>query len=387
MILEYEDKLHDLRKYGFSFITGLLSVDALFAVVAGSYKLAALLGTLCLIVLLDFIDRNYRILEQAASLRAQIIERRTRMNLTQTIDRMYVGARVRFVYQTVYIIFIYVALLVGWIIFGTTSSFHYWSLLTFSVMVAGAVWVFLWPERRQSAVQYLLGVVVDVIAILVILEVRWKGNVWYLYQDVMGAVQRDSALTLHYHLFLLITVVIAMSSIFIIETRVNMSEWVDFEIDDFDYVVGDEVLAMITNCGSKDVKLIDDNNKVNDPALTVHPENDPSKSEECSGLKTEVKRQLFILPKKRVGWSDYRWLFSTESLSPGLYRAVYNGPVYMRTRTFHKLELLDPRKSGDKEKLRKLGYESWFNNAQRFRVHKNERIETAKEKEGDKTTL
>ena len=86
----YDERLHDLRKVGFSFVTGLLTVDALLTASSNpNWKLAALVGTLFLIVPFDLVDRNYRAIEIAASIRAQVLERRSRMDLTQAITRMF----------------------------------------------------------------------------------------------------------------------------------------------------------------------------------------------------------------------------------------------------------------------------------------------------------
>ena len=388
VLADCDDHLHDLRKYGFSFITGLLSVEALFYVGQGSWKLAALVGTLFLIVPLDFVDRNYRILQEAASLRAQIIERRTRMNLTQTIERMFVDAHVRFIFETVYIIFIFATLLVGWMVFGTAASFHLWSLVTFCVAAIGAVWGVLWHKRPRS--QYVAGLVLDaaalvaivVAALVAIAAARWKLHPTDFQTDLslllggMGGLRPHlSSLPIHYHLVLLVAVTIAIVLILIIE-RLELSESVDFEIDGFDYTKGDEVLAMITNVGSKNLVLSDPQRGVNDPALTIHRESDGA-SIYCEGLGAELDQPITLWKRSKFGWSDYRWLISTERLDPGLYRAVYRGPAYFRTGRFvRKFNLLDPRNERDESQIMELGYieqafgyDPWFDAAQRFRVH------------------
>ncbi|MDV3244291.1 MAG: hypothetical protein LYZ66_03835 [Nitrososphaerales archaeon] len=93
----FDDNLHDLRKYGFTFITALLTADSLLLpyqlIVGGSQqtlhdnvKLAVLTVTLLLIVALQVIDRNYQVFLEAAATRAVIIERRLNLELTQTIS-------------------------------------------------------------------------------------------------------------------------------------------------------------------------------------------------------------------------------------------------------------------------------------------------------------
>ena len=73
-------------------------------------------------------------------------------------------------------------------------------------------------------------------------------------------------------------------------------------------------------------------------------------------------------------WSDQRWLLSTEGFAPGLYRVVYNGPVYFRLGRFprRRFYVLNPENEDDKKKLDKLKYRAWNDAAQRFRVIKKE---------------
>jgi hypothetical protein len=78
-LVSTDSNLHDLRKWGFSFITGLLTVDALFANIQDNRKLAALAGTYVLVTGLVVVDRNYHVLQDALAQRAGIIERRTGM--------------------------------------------------------------------------------------------------------------------------------------------------------------------------------------------------------------------------------------------------------------------------------------------------------------------
>ena len=148
----FDERLHDLRKYGFSFITGLLSVDALFAApstIPLSWKLAALIATLCLIVSLNLVDRNYRVLQLAATIDAQFLERGNEMNLTQTISRIYDDAHVKFFFQTVYIMFTLATLLLGWFILAG-KSYYLLLLVGFGVAMYGFAWFILYPSHHRS---------------------------------------------------------------------------------------------------------------------------------------------------------------------------------------------------------------------------------------------
>ena len=80
----------DLRKYGFTFITGLLATTG-FLTRTGSetftpvVKLGVLFTTLALIVVLSFLDQQYRLLQRSATIRARILEHALNMDLTSAM--------------------------------------------------------------------------------------------------------------------------------------------------------------------------------------------------------------------------------------------------------------------------------------------------------------
>jgi len=89
-----DSNLHDLRKYGFSFVTALLTANALIGQVNGTtipgpVRLVVFIVTLGLIVTLRLLDRDYVLFEKAASLRGVILERRLNLSITNTISVFY----------------------------------------------------------------------------------------------------------------------------------------------------------------------------------------------------------------------------------------------------------------------------------------------------------
>jgi len=102
ILKQFDEYHHDIRKYGFSFVTALLTVDALLGSVEEKFKLAALTGTMALIVVLYVIDRNYKVFLVAANLRATLLERRSSPELAQTITRLYESGRVGLAFSLVY---------------------------------------------------------------------------------------------------------------------------------------------------------------------------------------------------------------------------------------------------------------------------------------------
>lgn len=108
----FDQRLHDLRKFGFTFITALLSVDAIIFVnwiknveLPEYIKLAVLLVTLLLIVTLLLVDRNYQVFQRAAATRAKILERKLNLELTEVIAQNYDKNNVQGYVTMIYVFF------------------------------------------------------------------------------------------------------------------------------------------------------------------------------------------------------------------------------------------------------------------------------------------
>lgn len=93
----FDDRLHDLRKVGFTFITALLAADAIIfkdffipdLELDQSVKFVVLILNFGLILTLLLLDRNYRVFQRAASTRAKVIERKINLELTEVIAQRY----------------------------------------------------------------------------------------------------------------------------------------------------------------------------------------------------------------------------------------------------------------------------------------------------------
>jgi len=366
---KFDERLHDLRKIGFSFITGLLTVDSLLATIANSWKLAALVATLFLIVPLDLIDRNYRVLMTAASIRAEILEKRSRMDLTQSITRMVEAAHAGLFFEAVYVILTLAVLLLGWIVLGARESWDYWMpFIAFSFVTVVAVWYSLWRRKRERQLKWLFTVLIILVPMVVLGFVEWVLDSAFFHVSVLS-----QGLPLHYHLSLMIAVTFAVICVLFIETTVHINEWVDFGIDGYEYDEGDSVMVMISNLGHEDLEL----SKLKKPVWSVYAEESPT-----SSLREIPRPEAPDLTRKpidpgKVSWSDHRWLFSTEGFDPGLYRVIYNGPVYFRDGRFphRRFHLLNPEDKNDGVKLgpKRLNYTAWNDAAQRFRVNEKKK--------------
>lgn len=88
---KFDEYTHDVRKYGFSFVTALLTAQAILTPsgVPGYIKLGIFLATLVLLVALRLFEKNYELFQRAASSRARILEKFLNLELTETITWRY----------------------------------------------------------------------------------------------------------------------------------------------------------------------------------------------------------------------------------------------------------------------------------------------------------
>jgi hypothetical protein len=243
VLARFDEDLHDLRKYGFSFVTGLLTVDALFATTDDNYKLAALVGTMALIVVLSVVDKNYRTFLEGATDRATLLENRSSPELTKTMTRIYEQKRV-----------------------GTTFNLVYVGL-TFVTFMLG---VFVLPPRLSLTVN-------------------------------LGALAA------------------ALFLIWLVQTQLKTRPWVYFELDGFKYERPSEILIILTHIATaKEDPVI-----LEKRVWAVHRED--GSPVDGSNYQGYLEKPLEVPPN-----GDRRWSIPTEELADGLYRVVYEGPVYSR---------------------------------------------------------
>jgi hypothetical protein len=94
VLARFDNNLHDLRKYGFSFVTALLAANGLISVggtsvVTAEVKASILVVTMGLIVTLKLLDSHYLGFENAASLRCRMLEDRLNLELTGDVAYFY----------------------------------------------------------------------------------------------------------------------------------------------------------------------------------------------------------------------------------------------------------------------------------------------------------
>jgi len=122
VLARLDGNLHDLRKYGFSFITALLAANSLIGqgtggvTIPSSVKLVIFIITLGLIVGLRVLDTNYTLFQQATSMRARILEKRLNLDITQTISRLFFLQTWWVYIQWLYLAFVALTTLLGLVV-------------------------------------------------------------------------------------------------------------------------------------------------------------------------------------------------------------------------------------------------------------------------------
>ena len=139
VLASFDNNLHDLRKYGFSFITAILAADGILLAskpgdsATAIQKVAVCGVTLFLILALHLIDRNYQVFQEAAATRALVLERKLNIELTEIISERYNIQHINFYVLVVYLFFIFGVLFIGLISLG--AQFYYMGiLLAFAVL-------------------------------------------------------------------------------------------------------------------------------------------------------------------------------------------------------------------------------------------------------------
>lgn len=116
LLFRLDRLVHDIRRYGFSFVAALLTAQAILipsSQLTSWGKTAVLIITLILILAIAFFEKYYHLLQEAAAQRALILELELNLGLTGTIQDQFNTENIR-----KYEIFIYFSLIAGTVILG-----------------------------------------------------------------------------------------------------------------------------------------------------------------------------------------------------------------------------------------------------------------------------
>lgn len=156
VLKQFDDRIHDLRKYGFSFVTALLTAQAFLipgvaallakqAPIPETTKAAVLSVTIFLIVGLQVIEKNYLLIQEAAAMRARILERSLNLELSDIITDKLRKARPK---VRAYANYVYYILIAG--VFGLGLSILGQDLLAWSILIIATVVALLWIRMITS---------------------------------------------------------------------------------------------------------------------------------------------------------------------------------------------------------------------------------------------
>jgi hypothetical protein len=139
----FDNNLHDLRKYGFSFITALLAANGLISIGGTSpvpleVKVSILVVTMGLIVTLKLLDSHYQCFESAASARCRILEDRLNLELTGDIAYFYKSER-----WWAHVIVLYLGFVILTTILGAAILWNTSPLLLYLVVIAAVISILL----------------------------------------------------------------------------------------------------------------------------------------------------------------------------------------------------------------------------------------------------
>ncbi|MCI4319780.1 MAG: hypothetical protein L3K23_06590 [Thermoplasmata archaeon] len=150
-----DSQVSDIRKYGLSFVSGLLAAQGLIEfplksasqVVPDSVKLSILIASYLLIVGIFDLDRKARNTQRAAAHRACMLEGRSglQLGLTQLISKSYGSEAAVTSADVLYLVFVGATTILGLAVLGITSltpSFDLVVLLVFAGGTAAVVYLF-----------------------------------------------------------------------------------------------------------------------------------------------------------------------------------------------------------------------------------------------------
>jgi len=98
-IARFDSNVFDLRKYGFTFITGLLTADGFLSTKLGNSDTshgiiqATILANVILTMVLQFYENTYLYWQKAAIIRSELIEKKLNIELTENIS--FLGKRTK----------------------------------------------------------------------------------------------------------------------------------------------------------------------------------------------------------------------------------------------------------------------------------------------------
>jgi hypothetical protein len=157
----FDDRIHDLRKYGFTFITGLMAAEGILLPwipptgsseatgIPDEAKFGVLVATILLIIVLRWFDGNYQGYLYGVSVRAGVIERFLNLELTTTIAFRYKAEKLWLPQIILYIGFEFSVVLLA--IALLPKHYDWIGYLSIGIIAEGCLYyAFASPERLRN---------------------------------------------------------------------------------------------------------------------------------------------------------------------------------------------------------------------------------------------
>lgn len=147
---EFDTRLHDLSKFGFSFLTALLAAESILVprtlaegpnpdALPGFVRFCILMVTLIFIVTIGLIERNYQLFLKAINQRAVVLERILNFELSETITFRYKVGRGRFFRYFVYFAYVAVIVMLGYAILMPEDPLLFLALFVSSALATALI--------------------------------------------------------------------------------------------------------------------------------------------------------------------------------------------------------------------------------------------------------
>ncbi|HEV2119899.1 MAG TPA: hypothetical protein VGS11_07345 [Candidatus Bathyarchaeia archaeon] len=147
LLKDFDDRISDLRKYGFTVVTALLAINSFLLpssiggkdALTDQVKLAAIGSMMLLIVALRYVERSYRLFQDAVAGRARILERVMNFELTEKISERYKRSFELSHTDLVYFFFLVAVFGLGLAVVSQTLSLSLNGYITLGLLVAFSI--------------------------------------------------------------------------------------------------------------------------------------------------------------------------------------------------------------------------------------------------------
>jgi hypothetical protein len=160
VLKEFDTRIHDIRKFGFTFLTGLIAAESVLIPessfinkgspgIPDNIKFGLFGVTLLLILTMRVIEKNYQLYQICSAQRAQVLERRMNLELTEIISDRHRKKHIPSLVTSIYILFTLSVGLLGYTILDPNFQLVY-LLLVCTILVSDGLILLQWYDLRYA---------------------------------------------------------------------------------------------------------------------------------------------------------------------------------------------------------------------------------------------